>query len=69
MTSSFSVSVTTCDRPTILNGSVAPPDETVGYQEAYTVTCDTSFGISGSTTMACEDGGDFDQTPLCKGKL
>ena len=46
-----------------------PVDATVSVDGTYEVTCDGGFTISGSSTMTCVDGGDFDQTPTCLGKM
>ena len=62
-------SVTTCDKPTIGNGTVSPSDATVDYEATYEVTCDTGYTISGTSTMTCAADGNFDQTPTCEGNL
>ena len=64
----FSVSVNTCSKPSISDGSVMPADSTVNYEASYEVSCDVGFTISGSTTMMCGADGTFDQTPTCQSK-
>ena len=59
----------TCIKPSISDGSVSPPEETIDDEETYEVTCNTGFTISGPSTMACGAGGTFDQTPTCQGKI
>ena len=61
--------MTTCDKPTISDGSVSPSDATVDYDATYEVSCDTGFTISASSTMTCGADGTFDQTPTCEGKI
>ena len=60
-------SVTTCDKPTIVNGTVSPSDATVDYEATYEVTCASGYTISGTSTMTCGTDGTFDQTPICEG--
>jgi hypothetical protein len=60
--------VTTCNKPTISDGSVSPSDATIDYDATYEVSCETGFTISGSSTMTCGADGTFDQTPTCEGK-
>ena len=61
--------MTTCDKPTISDGSASPADASIDYEETYEVTCDTGFTIStSSSTMTCGTDGVFDQTPTCEGK-
>ena len=59
----------TCAKPSISDGSVSPPDETVDYGASYEVTCSTGFTIDGPSTMTCDTDGIFDQTPTWQGKI
>ena len=59
------ISVVTCDKPTINDGSVVPDDATIESGEDYTLTCDTGFELSGSATIACTDGVLTDPLPSC----
>ena len=58
----------TCAKPAINDGSVSPSNETIDYEAAYEVSCNTGFTISGSSTMTCGADGTFDETPTCQGK-
>ena len=46
---------------------MTPSDATVDYGASYEVTCTTGYTMSGASTMTCQDGGSFDQTPTCEG--
>ena len=61
----FYISVVTCDKPTINDGSVEPDDATIVSGEDYTLTCDTGFELSGSPTIACTEGVLPDPLPSC----
>ena len=59
---------TVCQSPAIVNGEVSLPSEEIAIGESYDVTCNEGFSLSGSSsTMVCNSGGDFDQTPTCTG--
>ena len=62
------MSVTTCAKPSIADGSVSPSEATVEYGATYEVTCNSGSTISSSSTMTCGADGNFDQTPTCQGK-
>ena len=56
-----------CEKPSILNGSVSPPNDTLNYGDTYEVICDPGYGIHGPSTVTCGLFGNLDQTPTCEG--
>ena len=60
------ISATTCNKPTIENGLVAPSNDTVDYDETYTVTCDTGYTVDNSI-LTCGADGTLDVDATCTG--
>ena len=48
-----SVIVNTCDDPSVENGCTDPASGTVDYGETYSITCDTAYKASNTTTAEC----------------
>ena len=59
----------TCPQPNnVVNGVVAVP--TVTFGSTYTVTCDSGYELTGSSSRQCIESGYWDgQEPYCQGKL
>ena len=46
-----------------------PTDATVNYGDSYEATCTSGYTLDGVSMMTCQEGGTFDQTPTCEGKM
>ena len=57
-----------CSKPTISQATLSPSDDSIAFDAAYTVTCNTGYKIAGGNKMKCGASG-FDQTPSCNGEF
>lgn len=60
-------SATNCSKPTIDNGSVTPPHDSITAGQSYTVLCDDSYTIDGNDIMECNEDGTLSAAPTCTG--
>jgi len=54
-----------CSIPTIANAVLDPTTDTIEAGSNYTVTCDDTYVMSGSSVVSCEDDGTLTELPSC----